>query len=188
MTTYDFAERLAFSKALRQQSDEATLKVLFPQCVSVAKTDTDTDRMGVDYVVTLRRGARLLVDAKARDSGCCRYWRSGPEVALETWSVRPGGKYAMPQHKAKVGWTLDESKDVDLILFTFHPDDHKFAYVRPLPLLRQAFHHNYLPWLERFKVDVQDSREWESACVFVPLRIVDQAIADVSKTQLVIPA
>lgn len=188
MTVYDFDERLAFSKALRQESDEATLRVLFPRCVSVVKTDTDMDRMGVDYIVTLRRGARLLVDAKARDAGCSYWWKPGcPEVALESWSVMPGEKYHVPKDRAKVGWTLDESKDVDLILFTFHPRDHQFAYVRPLPLLREAFRRNFTAWLAAYKTDIQDSRRWQSECVFVPLPIVDQAIAAVSRTQLVVP-
>lgn len=185
---YDFDERLKFSKALRRESDEATLKVLFPTCLHVVKTDTEMDRAGVDYVVTLRRDARLLVDAKARDLGCSKWWKAGPEVALEVWSVAPGGRYNTPEHKAKAGWTLDESKNVDLILFTFHPDDHEFAYVRPLPLLREAFRRNYHAWTAAYKTDTQDSRRWQSRCVFVPLGVVDDAIAAVSRTQLVAPA
>lgn len=185
---YYFDERLAFSKARRQQWDEATLKKLFPECVSVQKTGVEMDRAGVDYVVTLRRGARLSVDAKARDVGCRRWWRAGPEVALEVWSVRPDGKYRTQRSKAKAGWTLDESKNVDLILFTFHPDDHEFAYTRPLPLLREAFRRNCKAWSAAYKTDVQDSGEWESECVFVPLQVVDEAITAVARVRLVVPS
>lgn len=185
---YYFDERLAFSKARRQQWDEATLKELFPKSVSVEKTGVELDRAGVDYVVTLRRGARLSVDAKARDVGCQRWWRSGPEVALEVWSVKPGGKYQTPRSRAKAGWTLDESKNVDLILFTFHPDDHEFAYARPLPLLREAFRRNLSDWSAAYKTDVQDSGRWESECVFVPLRVVDEAIATLACVRLVAPS
>lgn len=187
MTIHYFDERLTFSKGRRQESDEATLAVLFPKSVEVVKTGTTEDRAGVDYVVTLRRGARLLVDAKARDQGCGRFWRQGPEVALETWSVLAGGKYSTPSDRAKVGWTLDESKDVDLILFTFHTDDHELAYVRPLPMLREAFRRNHKNWMQRFKIDTQDSGRWQSQCVFVPLTVVDQAIESASKTQRILP-
>lgn len=183
-----FDERLAFSKALRQQCDEATLKDLFPKCVSVEKTGVEMDRAGVDYVVTLRRGARLSVDAKARDVGCQRWWRSGPEVALEVWSVKPGGKYQMPPGRAKAGWTLDESKSVDLILFTFHPNDHEFAYARPLSLLREAFRRNLGDWSAAYKTGVQDSGGWESECVFVPLCVVDEAITAAACARLVAPS
>lgn len=184
---YDFGERLTFSKGQRQASDEATLRALFPKAVSVTKTDEDEDRNGTDYIMELRRGAQLRVDAKARDRGCSRYWSPGPEVALEVWSVKPGGKYNTPRERSKVGWTLDESKDVDLILFTFESADHELAYVRPLPLLREAFRANFGDWYERFKTDTQDSRKWQSECVFVPLDVVDEAITETSRTQLIVP-
>lgn len=184
---YDFDEQLAFSKAARQESDTATLSVLFPKSVSVVKTGTVEDRNGVDYVVTLRRGAQLLVDAKARSKGCSRYWNGDPEVALEEWSVRPGGRYQTPRDRAKVGWTLDESKDVDLILFTFDPSDHEYAYVRPLPILREAFRRNIRSWQRHYRTDTQNSRRWESSCVFVPLSVVDRAMVDVSRNILIVP-
>ncbi len=185
---YDFGERLAFSKGRRQESDLETLRAMFPTCKDVAKTSEAQDRAGTDYVITLRRGAQLRVDAKSRDTGCSRYWRRGPEVALEIWNVRPGGKYRMPQDRAKVGWTLDEAKEIDLILFTFDPGDHIFAYVRPLPLLREAFRRNFGGWRKEYRTAPQDSHRWESECVFVPLLVVDQAIEAVSRKQFLAPA
>jgi hypothetical protein len=185
VTAYSFGERLAFSKGRRQDSDLETLRAMFPASVSVIKTGEEQDRAGVDYVITLRRGAQLKVDAKSRDSGCKRFWRQGPEVALETWSVRPGGKYGISESRAMVGWTLDESKEVDLILFTFDLRDHEFAYVRPLPLLREAFRRNVGGWRRQYKTAPQDSAGWESECVFVPLLAVDEAIEVVSRRQIV---
>lgn len=178
---YDFAERLAFSKARRQDSDLETLRAMFPASLSVVKTSVAEDRAGTDYVITLRRGARLTVDAKARDAGCSRFWGQRPEIALEIWNVMPGGKYQTPRCRAKTGWTLDESKDIDLILFTFDARDHEFAYVRPLPLLREAFRRNYHHWREMFRSDTQDSGSWQSQCVFIPLPVADEAIAAASK-------
>jgi hypothetical protein len=178
---YDFDERLAFSKARRQDSDIDTLRAMFPTCLSVTKTGEAEDRAGTDYIVELRRGAQLKIDAKARDRGCRQFWKAGPELALEVWSVKPGGGYNVPKDRAKVGWTLDESKEIDLILFTFDPQDHIFAYVRPLPLLRETFRRNYGDWRKAYKSDTQDSRSWESECIFVPLVIVDQAIEAMSR-------
>ena len=175
---YDFAERLAFSKARRQDSDLETLRAMFPRAAGVTKTDVAEDRAGTDYVIELRRGARLKVDAKARDKGCRRFWKAGPEVALETWSVRPGGKYGQ---RGVTGWALDEAKEIDLILFTFDQADHQFAYVRPLPLLRETFRRNYESWGSQYKKDIQDSRSWESECIFVPLVVLDQAIEAMSR-------
>lgn len=192
-TVYDFDERMAFSKAVRQESDLATLRLMFPACIDVRKTGRAEDVGGVDYVVSLRRGGALAVDGKARDAGCSRWWRNGaPEVALEIWNVRPGGSYATPPSRQKTGWTLDESRNVDLILFTFHPSDHPFAYVRPLPLLRESLRRNFGTWRDRYRSDIQKSSRqerdgvlrWESECVFVPLAVVDQAISDASRARL----
>lgn len=188
---YNFDERLALSKGRRQETDEATLRLMFPECVGVEKTTEAVDRSGVDYIVMLRRGATVRVDAKTREPGCARYWKDrSPEVALEIWSVMPGGKFGVPDHGKRAGWTLDESKDVDLILFTFDPSDHEYAYVRSLPLLRETFRRYFVRW-SRYRRAKQESDKWlpqeqrtlrwESECRFVPLDVVDAAMYETSR-------
>lgn len=181
----DFYEDLATSKAQRQESDIDTLKSMFPTCAGIAKTSQAEDKAGTDYVITLRRGARLKVDAKSRNPGCRQFWKAGPEVALEVWAVMPGGRFNTPHEKRKTGWTLDESKEIDLILFTFDPADHQFAYVRALPLLRETFRRNYGEWYAEYRHELQTTRMgslfYQSECLFVPLVIVDQAIEAMSR-------
>jgi hypothetical protein len=212
VTTYDLDERLAFSKARCQETDLDTLRLMFPIATNIRKTSLAQDKAGVDYVVTLRRGAEMTVDAKTRDEGCSKFWACAnsrrpirfcnrclgacdplPEVALEIWNVMPGGVYSTPERDGKVGWTLDEAKNVDLILYTFAPADHAFAYARPLALLREAFRRNFAGWQHQYKTDVQKSERrtpdgflrWESKCLFAPLAVVDSAIASVSRARLV---
>ncbi len=186
--TRDFYEDLAFSKAQRQDSDIDTLRAMFPTCASIIKTTEEDDKLGTDYVVTLRRGAQLRVDAKTRSPGCRRFWAAGPELSLEVWSVMPGGKFSTPRHKSRTGWTLDESKDIDLILFTFDAADHVFAYVRPLALLRETFRRNFGDWYGAYRHEPQETRKdsllYQSECVFVPLVIVDQAIEAMSRRKV----
>ena len=98
---YNFDEQLAYSRGVREATDLQTIAALIPGCISVVKTDIEQDRAGIDYVATLRKGARILIDAKTRKRGCSQHWRQGPELALETWSVLPDDK-----NKGKVGWTL----------------------------------------------------------------------------------
>ena len=91
--TYDFDERLAFSKGKRQSTDETTILSLLDGCVTVTASSTELDRRGVDYVATLRGGAEVYIDAKTREQGCSKYWKnSEPELAIEIWSVLPGGE------------------------------------------------------------------------------------------------
>ncbi len=93
----------------------------------------------------------------------------------------PGGKYNTPDSRKKTGWTLDESKITDLILFTWDKYDCDFAYLLGFQTLRVAARKNIGGWMRTFKTDVQDSKSWESLAVFVPIRTVLDAMRDVQK-------
>jgi hypothetical protein len=183
---YGFDERLSFSRGQREASDVATLMAMIPGCVSVTKTDVEMDRRGVDYIAELRRGDQLWIDAKARDKGCSKYWKGEPEVALETWSVAPGGRYQTDSASAVVGWTLTEAKHVDLILFTFDPQDCRDAYLLSFPLLRAAFRRHGRRWETTYRVERQESDGWESECMFVPISAVFDAVNQISCSPRVI--
>lgn len=179
---YGFDERLGYSRGVREDSDIDTLKRFFPDAISISKTDEMTDRQGIDYIATMRKYAEILVDAKTRDKGCSRFWGNGAELALEIWSVRPGGRFNTPKLMAKTGWTLCEKKNVDYILFTYDPKDTEECFLLPYQLLREVFKQNLSTWCNKFKVDIQQSKtgtaRWESQCVFVPFVVVEKAITD----------
>jgi hypothetical protein len=172
MSVYSFSEMLSYSRGVREQTDALTIQRMIAGCVEVCKTSERDDRAGVDYVAALRKGATVLIDAKTRKPGCSKYWRQGPELALEVWSVMPGGKYQMPEPKKKVGWTLCEAKNVDYILFTFDPLDSREVFLYPYQLLRMTFRRMLPQWHMLYKKDVQDSGTWQSQCLFVPESVV----------------
>ncbi len=188
VSEYDFNERLTFSRGIREGTDISTLQNMIPGSISCRKTTEQEDRSGVDYVLTLRRGAIINVDAKSRDAGCSKWWlkRSEPELALELWSIRPHQGSA-----GKCGWTSSESSNVDLILFTFDRADTHSCFLVPFQLLRVAFRKFGADWIKNpdFKSDIQKSRRgnsnWESECVFVPHWVVEAAIQTVSEGVLV---
>lgn len=171
---YSFNERLRFSKGARQETDAETILSLLDGCVTVEASGVALDKLGVDYIATLRRGAEVFVDAKTRERGCSRYWNGDPELAIERWSVIPGGKYNRDFPKA--GWTLDEQKKTDMILYTFHPSDCEIAFLLPFQSLRIAARRCIDQWEKAYKVDVQDSGSWQSQAVFVPATVVIRAI------------
>lgn len=174
---FDFEKKLAYSQGQRTDNDIDTLMSLITGCISVVKTDVAMDRTGVDYVATLRRGSKINIDAKTREPGCSEYWKHGePELAPEIWSVMPNGKYHIPRDHAKAGWTLDEAKATDYIYCTFDPIDSDQVYFLPFQLYRMAFRRNLAVWRERYKVAMQDSKKWQSMCVFVPVSVVLDAI------------
>lgn len=175
--SWDFAERLAFSRGRREHGDFNTIMAMIPGCVQVRKSDQILDQAGVDYIATLRKGAEILIDGKARDKGASRYWRhKEPELALEVWSVMPGGKYHTPTSKQKTGWTLCEKKNVDLILFTFDPTDSNEAFLIGFQPLRIAFRQNMTTWENCYVPKPQDNGSYESLAIFVPVSKVWEAI------------
>lgn len=176
---YDFVERLEYSRGTRLLTDLDTIKGMIPGCVSVVATDTETDKKGIDYIATLRKGAQIFIDAKTRDAGCSKYWRQGEELALEIWSVMPDGKYNMPPHLQKTGWTLNESSPVHYILFTFDQQDSSAVFLYPFQLLRMAFRANIAQWVKTYKRAKQNNKSWESQAVFVPEKVVFAAMRDV---------
>lgn len=176
---YDFEKKLAYSQGVRQENDLATIKVLIDGCVSVEKTEEQEDRNGVDYVAILRRGARITIDAKTREPGCSEWWNGEPELAPEIWSVMPGGKFNIPRDRAKVGWTLDEAKEVDYIFCTFAPVDSDKVYLLPFQLYRMAFRRNLQEW-RGYKPGIQETKKngykWQSKCLFIPASVILNAI------------
>jgi len=176
-TIFNFTKKLAYSQGRRLQTDLDTLSVLIDGCIDIRKTDTATDKNGIDYIAKLRGGTSIGIDAKTREPGCSEYWKyNEPELAPEIWSVMPGGKYGIPRERAKCGWTLDESKTTDYVFCTFDPVDTDHCYLLPFQLYRMAFRRNVRVWRENYKAAIQDSGTWQSMCVFVPVHIVLDAI------------
>jgi len=183
MNTYDFKERLAFSRGIRESADIDTLIKMIPNASKITKTDEATDKSGADYRVDLRGGGIVFIDAKARSAGASKYWKHGPEVALEKWSVKPRPTNPI----GKVGWTLNNAKNTDLILFTFAPNDCRYVWLVSFHLLHVAFVKNLDSWASEYRAATQSSGKWESECLFVPISIVDRAISQAQRGQLVSP-
>ena len=174
MVIHGFRRKLAESKAAQRDIDINIIKASIAGCAKVEKTDEDTDRTGVDYIATLRRGGEILIDAKNRERGASRYWHDGkPELALEIWSVMPEA-----DRQGVVGWTLNESTAVDYILYTFDASDTDECYLIPYQLLRMALIRQYKLWVETYGIRIQHSPRWRSMAIFVPARIVLEAVSN----------
>lgn len=166
----DWNEKFQYSLGQQQEFDCEILKDHIPDSVKVSKTNIDLDKLGVDYIVTLKGGAEIYVDAKTRTPGCSKYWKNGqPELALEMWSVK---------EKRKIGWTLSEKTQVDYILYTFPKKDSDKYYFIPYQLLREAFKANGRSWYEKYGSKLQINLSYHSEAIFVPANIVLQAVCE----------
>ena len=175
MTIHNFNERLSWSQGRKKGTWEDVIKSLIHGCVEVQQSDDEDDKNGVDYWASLRSGAFIAIDLKARGTGASRFWRFGePEFALETWAVIPENGLI-----GKTGWALSEAKNVDYILFAFEDTD--LCYLVPFQLLRMAFVENYKIWKSQYGETFQHSQgafqRWRSKAVFVPASVVCNAVS-----------
>lgn len=175
---YNFNNSLQWSKSDNQyRNDKEAIMVMLHGCVDVQCASDELDKSGVDYVAKLRRGALVNVDAKARRFGASRqkgFSANNPLLAIERWSVMPGGKYRLPS--GKTGWTLSECSIVDMILYTFDPDDTFLRYLLPFHPLRMAASRFIVGWEKEYGAKIQDNGRYESQCVFVPADAVISAM------------
>ncbi len=171
---FSFDGQLAMSKRQRDATDMEIIKQHITGCVAVRRGTLEEDRAGIDYVATLSSGVSLHIDAKTRERGASRFWKyRQPELALETWSVMPQG-----EQPGKIGWTLDQQKRTDLVLYTFDPSDSDYFYILPFQLLRITFNRELNRWLKQFGPPQAQCTEgrWRSECVFVPVGSVLDAV------------
>lgn len=157
---YSFQERMAMSTGIATSSRVGDILLAnIPAAVAVERAQPADDRTGTDYWVFRGNGLRpLSVDLKTRkDDPIEKHW--GDDLALEVWSVKGTGK---------AGWTLDETKRADYILWFFIPTG-RWVLI-PFPFLLAVFRTNKDKWVSLYKTKPQtsDNKKWESECVFVP--------------------
>lgn len=180
MILHDFNQKLEYSLGTREVFDIQLLKAIITNCDNIVKTDENLDRQGVDYIATLRRGAEVYIDAKTRECGASKYWKYGePELALEIYSAIPD-----VCTRGKVGWTLNEASNVDLILYTFDRSDTNKYYLLPFQHLRLAFVQNFHEWCKKYIIKKQYNKQWVSEAVFVPASVVLDAINKIMQGQI----
>ena len=158
---FDFQERLIMSNGVSASDDVRAIIVKdIPGAVNVIKAHTLNDKRGVDYWVELVSGKMISIDCKIRDKDFGQ-----DDLALETWSVK---------EQQKIGWTRDESKMADYIVW-FWKDSRRYAIV-PFLLLCRIFQERWQEWLHSYKNATQATitahGKYHSECVFVPRRVV----------------
>ena len=168
----DFYEKLRYSLGEQQTFDCNILKSHIPNCIEIKKTDTATDKTGIDYIAVLDGGAKIYIDAKTRTPGCSRYWHGEPELAIEMWSV---------VEKKKVGWTFSKKTNVDYILYTFPKEDYSGYFFIPFQLLRSAAKHCYPEWKKRYPKYYQQNNGYTSQAMFIPASVL---IAEVQREMI----
>lgn len=170
---YGFDDNLAYAEGSRKVDVLSTIRSLLVGCGDLRLATRDEQRKGIDFVAALRGGATVYIDEKTRRPGAARFWKGEPDLALETLSVL---------EQNIVGWTLSESKETDLILYTYDPADTEVCYLVAFQPLRLAFRRNQYHWISEYGRNGQPTRQstdagrYHSESVYVPASVVLDAI------------
>lgn len=151
-----FRDQLVISTGTSANPTIGTILLeVIPGALRAIKALEVNDKQGVDWWVETKSGDRLAVDCKIRDDDPKKRFNKD-DLALETWSVV--GK--------KIGWTLDEAKRTDYVLWVFK-DTGRWCIV-PFRLLLRAFKAKREEWMAIYRVAQQSTEgRYRSECVFV---------------------
>lgn len=178
LAEWDFNERLAFSEGIGlSESIEAHILESIPKAYEITRANLIEDKSGVDYWV-LRDGLKpLSIDVKHREFCPIERWNSD-DACIETTSVYLGpdnGEW-LDKYRSKVGWTLDESKQTDYILYTWPYAEKLRFWILPFPFLCMAAQKNWQKWVEFFGEKRAQNNGYITLAVYPPRKIIALAI------------
>lgn len=167
--------------------DLEILKQYFPNSRIIPGTK-EQDRRGIDWVVMTQDNREIYIDTKTRThrgSELSCLGKPYPEIILELWSIMPGGKYNTPIGRSRIGWSKDETKLTNYVLYTFHPDictKHylfRFKTLKHIVAIREALWRTKND--KKFKSNItiriiSSEKSWESECAYVPVNLIFKEI------------
>lgn len=148
------------------EKDKQLILKLFPNAVRIVKTPIDKgDDHGIDYYVYLGGGIRYTVDVKRRTKGCRKYWKNGwPDLQMEIWSNK---------EKRQIGWTLDDTKQTDIVIFSYDDSDFEKSIWFWFKELVAVFRMNFRIWYKMYFHKKQTQAQgFHSLVLFVPFDVV----------------
>jgi hypothetical protein len=143
---------------------------MIPGALDLKRAPKQDDKNGTDYWLLRTSGLPpVSIDMKNRDF--CPIERFGSDDAcIEIVSQYMNG------FCWKTGWTLDETKRTDLIIYTWpHAGGRRF-WVVYFPILCQAATLNWQTWRDRFHMKAAHNRDYDTLSIFPPRHVIAQAM------------
>lgn len=184
---YDFHERLQFSEGVGL-TNEMLQHILehVPAATGWRKADRDDDRNGTDYWIDRRHDLPpVSIDMKNREICPIAKWGSD-DVCIETTSVYTGPSKPpwTDNHRLKPGWTIDQKKRTDLIVYTWpHAADLFGAprlryWILYFPFLCSAANTHWRTWAAWHRERPTPNDGYTTLNVYVPRVEVAKAIKE----------
>lgn len=176
---YDFQERLTFSQGIAlEQNLIGLLLDSIPGSTQVVRASPEEDRAGVDYWINRRGLPPVAVDVKHNSYDPIARWRED-SACIETTSVYvgPPGPPWRDEYRLKPGWTIDETKRADLVVYTWPvSQNHRRFWVLYFPALCRAAQENWRLWAEMYGEKAAKNNGYVTLSVHPPRHVIAAAM------------
>jgi hypothetical protein len=181
MKQYDFAERLAYSEGVDcPEGLRDHLLRSIPGAYDIQRANLQQDLNGTDFWLHRYESEPLSIDFKHRSFCPIERWNRD-DLCIETCSVYKGN--AQPPYEAskriKIGWTLDTSKQTDLLIYTWPAGEKRRRfYILFFPHLCEASRRHREGWVYWYREKPTDNGTYFTLNVYVPRKIVAKAMRE----------
>lgn len=183
MVEHDFLKCLNDSKGVELGADvEELLLRMIPGSVTVKRATNKEDREGTDLWILRRKLPAVSVDLKVRTFDPIERFGSD-DACIETTSVY-SGKHSPPwedRFREKVGWTLNETKRTDLVLYTWPTKNGLRFWAMYFPWLCVAAKKHWRHWVEKYKERPAKNKGYLTLNVYPPRKEIAQAVGNVMR-------
>lgn len=150
-----------------------------PASTSVSRANTKADRQGTDYWINRKHGLKpISVDVKHRGFDPIERFGSD-DACIETTSVYTGEDREpwQNEYRAKPGWTLNESKQTDLIIYTWPTASNaRRFWILYFPILLRATQLNWKYWAYLYKERPAHNKNYLTLSIYPPRNVIAQAM------------
>jgi hypothetical protein len=182
---YDFNERLQFSEGIGLTAEILHhIQQHIPAAVRITKANNADDRNGTDFWVHRAHDLPpVSIDLKNREL-CPIAKRWGDDVCIETTSVYrgPNKKPFTDNFRDTPGWTLNESKRTDLVVYTWPHSADLFGaprlryWILYFPFLCSASLKHWREWIDEYGEKATSNERYLTLNTYVPRTVVAAAI------------
>jgi hypothetical protein len=166
--TYNFHENFVFSEGIEEEGDLVKyLLDMIPGSIEFKRASESDDKEGTDYWIVRKPGLQSVkVDIKKRRFDPIEKLGKD-DVCIETTSVYigkdnyPWSPPWLDNCRIKIGWTLDDTKNTDLVVYTWPREDGRRRFwVVYFPHLCRAAQKNWRIWAKKYGEVPTDNEEY----------------------------
>jgi len=168
---HEFTDLMKFSEGVDTESGILDhILDSIPGASRIVRATKEEDKNGTDYWIHREhRLPSVSVDVKHRTVCPIEKWGSN-DACIETCSVYKNGK------REKIGWTLDETKRTDLVVYTWPASNGRRYWIAPFPLLCKAAQQNWKEWRREYGEYPANNHGYQTFSIYPLISVIEEAM------------